>query len=158
MSFRQQFDSGEWRALQLAPFLGPEWCRRPAIAASRPRSCRSSNGGCPRPAARPATSTARCSSPSAPTCPRFAEEYDGYEETIVGGLAAVGRILVGQPLVEVELFGNSLINILGAGMTRARGPYGKQATPEGEQMLTMLEEFLRPRVVFPSEPRSGSAA
>jgi len=87
-----------------------------------------------------------------------AEEYDGYEETIVGGLAAVGRILVGQPLVEVELFGNSLINILGAGMTRARGPYGKQATPEGEQMLTMLEEFLRPRVVFPSEPHSGSAA
>ena len=43
-------------------------------------------------------------------------------------------------------------------MTRARGPYGKEATPEGEQMLTMLEEFLRPRVVFPAEPRSGSAA
>ena len=157
MSFRQQFDSGEWRALQLAPFLvlssvtgryrgftteELQVFERWLAEASRA----------------PGNLNREVLQPVYADVSAFAEQYADYEETIVGGLAAVGRILVGQPLVEVELFGNSLINILGAGMTRARGPYGTQATPEGEQMLMMLEEFLRPRVVFPSEPRSGSAA
>ena len=33
-------------------------------------------------------------------------------------------------------------------MARARGPYGKKPTTESAQMLTMLEEFLRPGITF----------
>jgi hypothetical protein len=157
MSFRQQFDSGEWLALQLAPFLVLSGVSG-RYRGFRTEEMQVFERWLSEASRAPGNLNREVLQPVSADVPAFAEAYDGYGETIVGGLAAVGRLLVGQPLIEVELFGDALINILGVGMTRARGPYGKEATPEGEQMLTMLEEFLRPRVVFPAEPGAGSAA
>jgi hypothetical protein len=41
-----------------------------------------------------------------------------------------------------------LIHVLGEGIARARGPYGKQITTESSQMLVMMDEFLRPGIFF----------
>ncbi len=155
MSFRQQFDAGQWRTLQFAPFLilsgvsgryrdfaleemhvFEHWLDQASRA--------------------PGSLSREVLTPVSADVTGFAAAFEDYELTIVSGLTSAGRILVGQPLVEVELFRDALVKVLGAGLARARGPYGQEPTAEGEQMLTMLEEFLRPRVVFPAE--TGDAA
>lgn len=153
--FRQQFDARQWRALQFAPYLilsgvtgryrdfGVEELlvfERWLDEASRA----------------PGNLSREVLGPVSADAMTFADAYAGYNVTIVSGLTAVAEILIGQPQLEVELFRDALIKVLGRGMARARGPYGKQPTPDGEQMLTMLDEFLRPGVVFAS--RSGDAA
>lgn len=149
MSLRQQFDSRQWRALQLAPFLilsgvsgryrdfafeEMQVFERCLHQASRAPGCLT------REVLRPVTAHVD----------EFAIEFEDYEVTIVSGLADVGNILIGQPPTEVELFRDALVKVLGTGLARARGPYGKDPTAEGAQMLAMLEEFLRPRRSFPA--------
>jgi hypothetical protein len=147
MTFREQFDSVQWRTLQRAPFLvlsgvsgrygrfAPEevivFERWLGAAASAPGSL----------------SREVLSSVAADTTGLLAE-YEAYGGTIVSGLTSVSDVLLGQPLPEIEAFRNALINVLGAGVARARGPYGRQLTTESSQMLTMMEEFLRPGIFF----------
>jgi hypothetical protein len=80
--------------------------------------------------------------------PGLVAEYDGYGGTIVSGLTSVSDTLVDQPPPEIEAFRSALIHVLGAGIARARGPYGRQLTTESSQMLMMMEEFLRPGMFF----------
>jgi hypothetical protein len=155
MSFREQFDSAQWRALQLAPFLilGGVSGRYRGFA---PEEMLVFERWLDEASRAPGNLNREVLSPVSADLPGFAADFEHYEVTIVSGLTAVARILVDQPPLEVDLFRTALIKVLGAGMARARGPYGKQMTVEDEQMLTMLEEFLRPTVVFPA--RSGDAA
>lgn len=88
----------------------------------------------------------------------IAAQYDGYAGTISSGLTAVGDVLVGQPVSEVNGFRHALIHVLGAGVARARGPYGQEPTTEAAQMLTMLDEFLRPGFNFAPDPVADAAA
>lgn len=155
MGFREQFDNQEWRALELAPFLilcGVSGRYRDF----RVEEMQVFERWLDEASRAPGNLNREVLGPVSGDVPAFAEEFDRYDETIVSGLSAVGRILAGHPPIEVELFRDALVNVLGAGITRARGPYGKHATAEGEQMLTMLDEFLRQGVAFPVEP--GDAA
>ena len=155
MSFREQFDSGQWRALQFAPFLilGGVSGRYRGFASQEMLVFERWLDEASR---APGNLNREVLGPVSADVPGFRADFEDYELTIVSGLTAVGKILVGQPLLEIELFRTALVKILGAGMARARGPYGKQMTVEDEQMLTMLEEFLRPTDVFPAQ--SGDAA
>ena len=147
MSFRQQFDTTQWHRLQLAPFLilsgvsgryrdfaveetivFEHWLDEAARAPG-------------------ALSREVLSSVSADIS-EITADYETYQGTIVSGLTAVADLLVGQPVPEGEAFRAALVHVLGAGMARARGPYGKKPTTESAQMLTMLEEFLRPGITF----------
>jgi len=75
-------------------------------------------------------------------------EYERYDGTISSGLLSVSEVLSGQPPGESDAFRHALVQVLGAGVARARGPYGQEPTLEGSQMLTMLDEFLRPGLHF----------
>ena len=75
-------------------------------------------------------------------------DYETYDVTIVSGLTAVAELLVGQPVAESDAFRGASIQVLRAGMAPARCPYGKKPTTESAQMLTMLQEFLRPGITF----------
>ena len=85
-------------------------------------------------------------------------QHEAYAGTISSGLTAVGDVLVGQPLREVNAFRHALIDVLGAGVARARGPYGQKPTTEASQMLMMLDEFLRPGINFASDPVGDAAS
>ncbi len=147
MSFREQFDAAQWRTLQVAPFLvlsgvsgryrdfGVEetavferWLDEAARA--------------------PGALNREVLGSVVLGISDLAADYARYEGTIVSGLTAVSGLLVGQPVPEVDGFRRALIQVLGAGLARARGPYGKVPTTEAAQMLTMLEEFLRPGITF----------
>lgn len=82
--------------------------------------------------------------------------YSQFEGTITSGLTQVAEILSGPTADEGQLLRESLIQVLGHGLAKARGPYGRVLTTEAEQMLTMLDEFLRPGVMFGTRP--GDAA
>lgn len=147
MTFREQFDSVQWRTLQYAPFLilsgvsgryGNFAVEEVAVferwldAAARA----------------PGTLSGEVLSSVADDLTELATEFECYGGTIVSGLTSVSDVLVHQPQSEVEAFRSALIHVLGAGIARARGPYGKQLTTESSQMLTMMEEFLRPGIFF----------
>jgi hypothetical protein len=147
MTFREQFDSVQWRTLQFAPFLilsgvsgryGHFAVEEVAVferwldAAVRA----------------PGRLNREVLSSVAADMTELSAEYECYGGTIVSGLTAVGDVLVDQPLPEIEAFRSALIHVLGAGIARARGPYGKQITTESSQMLMMMEEFLRPGIFF----------
>jgi hypothetical protein len=155
MNFERQFDPAQWRTLQFAPFLilsgvsgryrgfaDEEMLVFERWLAEASRA--------------PGVLSREILAPVSADVTEFAEAYAQYDDTIVSGLTAVAEILVGQPPLEVQLFRDALIDVLGMGLGRARGPYGRELTNEGEQMLTMLDEFLRPGVVF--GPASGDAA
>lgn len=75
--------------------------------------------------------------------------FETYDATIVSGLTSVADVLERRDAGETALFRRALIDVLGLGLATARGPYGQQPTLESEQMLVMMEEFLRPGVSFP---------
>ena len=147
MGLREQFDATQWRSLQLAPFLvlsgvsgryrdfgGEEmvvferWLEEAARA--------------------PGALNREVLGSVVASITELTAAYARYEGTIVSGLTTVGDLLAGQPVAEINGFRHALIHVLGAGMARARGPYGKSTTTEAAQMLTMLDEFLRPGVTF----------
>jgi hypothetical protein len=147
MRFREQFDDAQWGSLQLAPFLvlsgvsgryrhfGVEemvvferWLDEAARA--------------------PGALNREVLGSVVAGITDLTADYARYEGTIVSGLTTVGDLLAGQPVPEIDAFRKALILVLGAGMARARGPYGKAPTTEAAQMLTMLDEFLRPGVTF----------
>ena len=147
MSFREQFDSAQWRTLQLAPFLilsGVSGRYRDFAVEEMVVFERWLDEA----ARAPGSLNREVLSSVAADITGLAAEYARYDGTIVSGLAAVGDILVCQPEPEVDAFRGALVQVLGTGIARARGPYGKQLTTESEQMLEMLEEFLRPGVTF----------
>ena len=147
MTFREQFDPVQWRTLQYAPFLvlsgvsgryGNFVVEEVAVferwldAAVRA----------------PGSLSREVLASVATDITELTSEYECYGGTIVSGLTAVGEVLIHQPLPEVEAFRSALIHVLGAGIARARGPYGKELTTESSQMLTMMDEFLRPGIFF----------
>jgi hypothetical protein len=147
MSFREQFDSAQWRTLQFAPFLilsGVAGRYRDFAGEEMAAFERWLDEA----ARAPGSLNREVLSSVAADVTGIAVEYASYDGTIVGGLTAVGDVLVGQPEPEIDGFRGALIHVLGAGIARARGPYGKELTTESAQMLEMLEEFLRPGVTF----------
>ena len=157
MRFREQFDSGQWSRLQFAPFLilsgvsgryrdfAPEEMavfERWLDAAARA----------------PGSLNREVLTSVSADITAIAARYEGYAGTISSGLTAVGDVLVGQPVPEVNGFRHALIHVLGAGVARARGPYGQEPTTEASQMLMMLDEFLRPGINFAPDPVAEAAA
>jgi hypothetical protein len=155
MSFREQFDPGHWRALQLAPFLILSGVsgRYRGFATDEMLVFEHWLGEASR---APGGLNRDILAPVSANVAGFATAFEDYQITIVSGLTAVGRILVGQPESEVVLHRTALVNILGRGLARARGPYGREVTTQDEQTLVMLEEFLLPGIAFPAD--SGDAA
>ena len=147
MTFEEQFDPVGWRSLQLAPFLvlsgvsgryGRFAVEEVAVferwldAAARS----------------PGALTREVLSSVATDLVELTAEYECYGGTIVSGLTRVSEVLAGQPPSEADAFRSALIHVLGTGIARARGPYGKQLTTESSQMLMMMDEFLRPGIFF----------
>jgi hypothetical protein len=154
MTFKEQFDSVQWRTLQYAPFLvlsgvagryGNFAVEEVAVferwldAAMRA----------------PGSLNREVLSSVAADITELTSEYECYGGTIVSGLTSVSDVLVHQPPPEIEAFRSALIHVLGAGVGRARGPYGKELTTECSQMLVMMEEFLRPGIFFAPETAAG---
>ncbi len=147
MGYREQFTPTQWRALQLAPFLVLSGicgrCRdfpvEETIVFERwlDEASRA-----------PGTLSGEVLSSVSADMSAVLADYESFPGTIVSGLTTVIGVLVGQPLDEIDAFREALIHVLGEGIARARGPYGKQITTESAQMLLMLEEFLRPDIVF----------
>jgi hypothetical protein len=147
MSFRERFDSAQWRTLQFAPFLilsGVAGRYRDFAVEEMAVFERWLDEA----ARAPGSLNREVLSSVAADITGIALDYASYDGTIVSGLTAVADVLVGQPEPEIDGFRGALIHVLGTGIARARGPYGKEATTESEQMLMMLEEFLRPGVTF----------
>lgn len=155
MAFRPQFSAHEWRALEFAPFLvlsavsgryrgfAPEemlvFERWLTEASEAPGRLNHELLASVRDDLDPLTTA-----------------YADYEGTITSGLTRVAELLSGDLAVEGRLLRDALVRVLGFGIARARGPYGRELTTESEQMLTMLDEFLRPGLVFGASP--GDAA
>jgi hypothetical protein len=147
MTFREQFDSVQWRTLQFAPFLilsgvSGRYGRFPVEEVAVFERWLDAAARAPGRLNREVLSSV------AADITDLTAEYECYGGTIVSGLTSVGDVLVDQPLPEVEALRSALIQVLGAGIARARGPYGKQITTESSQMLTMMDEFLRPGIFF----------
>jgi hypothetical protein len=157
MRVREQFDSDQWSMLQFAPFLilsgvsgryrdfAPEEMvvfQRWLDAATRA----------------PGSLNREVLTSVSVDITAIAARYEGYSGTISSGLTAVGDVLVGQPVPEVDGFRHALIHVLGVGVARARGPYGQELTTEASQMLMMLDEFLRPGINFAPDPVADAAA
>jgi hypothetical protein len=157
MRFTEQFDSDQWSRLQFAPFLilsgvsgryrdfAPEEMavfERWLDAAARA----------------PGSLNREVLASVSADITAIAAQYEGYAGTISSGLTAVGDVLAGQPVTEVNGFRHALIHVLGAGVARARGPYGQEPTTEASQMLMMLDEFLRPGINFAPDPVADAAA
>jgi hypothetical protein len=147
MTFREQFDSVQWKTLQFAPFLvlsgvsgryGRFAVEEVAVFERWLDAAAQAPGRLNR----------EVLSSVATDITELSTEYSCYEGTIVSGLTSVCDVLADQPPPEVEAFRRALIHVLGGGIARARGPYGKQLTTESSQMLTMMEEFLRPGIFF----------
>ena len=147
MTFRGQLDSVQWRTLQFAPFLilsgvsgrYGNFAAEEVVVFERWLDA----------AARaPGSLSREVLSSVAADLTELSTEYECYGGTIVSGLTAVSDVLVHQPQPEIEAFRSALIHVLGAGIARARGPYGKVVTTENSQMLVMMEEFLRPGIFF----------
>jgi len=155
MAVEQQFDPESWRTMQFAPF----WILSGISGRYRGFAVEEllvferwldeagrAPGGLSRAVLGPVSADMTS----------YAAEFELRDETIVSGLTRTGEILAGHPPLEVELFHDALINVLGMGLAKARGPYGREPTVEGEHMLTMLAEFLRPGITFGANP--GDAA
>ncbi len=147
MRFREQFEPDQWSTLQLAPFLilsgvsGRYRDFAPAEMAVFERWLDAA-------ARAPGNLNREVLTSVTADITELTAEYECYDGTIVSGLTSVSDVLVHQPLPEIEAFRSALIHVLGAGIARARGPYGQQLTTESSQMLTMMEEFLRPGIFF----------
>ena len=123
MSFREQFDSAQ-RTLQFAPFLilsGMSGRYRDFAVEEMAVFERWLDEA----ARAPGSLNREVLSSVATDITEITVDYERYDGTIVSGLTAVGDILVGQPEPEVDGFRGALIHVLGAGIARARGPYGK---------------------------------
>jgi hypothetical protein len=156
MRFREQFDSDQWRTLQFAPFLilsGVSGRYRDFD----PKELAVFERWLDAAARAPGSLNREVLTSVSVDIDAIAAQYEGYAGTISSGLNAVGEVLVGQPVPEINGFRHALINILGAGVARARGPYGQEPTTEASQMLTMLDEFLRPGINFAPDPVSHTA-
>jgi hypothetical protein len=147
MTLREQFDSVQWRTLQFAPFLilsGVSGRYRHFAVVEVAVFERWLDAAM----RAPGNLNREVLSSVAADITELTAEYECYGGTIVSGLTSVSDVLVHQPVPEIEAFRSALIHVLGAGIGRARGPYGKQLTPESSQMLLMMEEFLRPGMFF----------
>ncbi len=157
MRFREQFDSDQWSTLQFAPFLilsgvsGRYRDFAPAEMAVFERWLDAA-------ARAPGSLNREVLTSVTADINAIAAQYEGYAGTISSGLTAVGDVLVGQPAPEVNGLRHALIHVLGAGVARARGPYGREPTTEASQMLMMLDEFLRPVINFAPDPVADAAA
>ncbi len=155
MTGRDQFDAQQWQLLQLAPFLvlsgvSGRYRRFPAPELQvferwLGEACRA-----------PGRLSRAVLTSVADDLDGTTAAFECSEVTIVSGLTAIGAVVAGQPADEVACFRHALVRVLGEGLARARGPYGREVTVEGGQLLTMLEEFLRPTVSFRARP--GDAA
>ncbi len=157
MSVREQFDGAQWSVLQLAPFLvlsGVSGRYRNFPREEMTVFERWLDAA----AQAPGNLNREVLTSVSSDLTTIASHYELYEGTISSGLTAVGDILVGQPLPEVDAFRQALIHVLGEGVARARGPYGQKPTTEASQMLTMLDEFLRPGINFAPDPLADSKA
>ncbi len=146
MTFRAQFDSVQWQALQLAPFLvlsGVSGRYRHFAVEEVAVFERCLDAA----ASAPGNLNREVLSSVASDLTALTADYESYGGTIVSGLTSVGNVLADQPLPEIDAFRSALIHVLGAGIARARGPYGKQLTTESAQMLMMMEDFLRPGAI-----------
>jgi hypothetical protein len=147
MTFTEQFDSVEWRRLQVAPFLILSGVsgRYGNFAVEEVTVFERWLDAALR---APGSLNREVLSSVAAEITELTAEYECYGGTIVSGLTSVAEVLVNQPQPETDAFRSALIHVLGAGVARARGPYGKEMTSESSQMLVMMEEFLRPGVSF----------
>ena len=139
MSFREQFDPGQWRALQLAPFLilGGVSGRYRGFATQEMLVFERWLDEASR---APGNLNREVLGSVSADVPGFAADFEDYELTIVSGLTAVGRILVGQPPLEVELFRTAVVKVLGAGMARARSELTWERT--AQMTLELYERAL----------------
>ena len=157
MRFREQFEADQWSTLQLAPFLilsgvsGRYRDFAPTEMAVFERWLDAA-------ARAPGNLNREVLTSVTADLNTIAARYEGYAGTISSGLTAVGDVLVGQPVREVNDFRHALVHVLGAGVARARGPYGQEPTTEASQMLVMLDEFLRSGISFAPDPVADAAA
>ena len=157
MRFREQFEPDQWSTLQFAPFLilsgvsGRYRDFAPAEMAVFERWLDAA-------ARAPGNLNREVLTSVTADIDAIAAQYEGYAGTISSGLTAVGDVLVGQPVHEVNGFRHALVHVLGAGVARARGPYGQEPTTEASQMLVMLDEFLRSGIHFAPDPVADAAA
>ena len=147
MTFREHSDFVQWRTLQLAPFLVlsgvsgryGRFAVEELVVFERWLDAAARS---------PGSLSHEVLSSVVEDLAEISAEYECYGGTIVSGLTSVSEVLAAQPRPEAEAFSSALIHVLGAGIARARGPYGQQMTTESSQMLMMMEEFLRPGVFF----------
>ena len=157
MRFRERFDPDQWGRLQFAPFLilsGVSGRYRdfpPQEMAVFERWLDAA-------ARAPGSLNREVLTSVSAEINEIAGRYEGYTGTISSGLISAGDVLIGQPLSEVDAFRHALIHVLGGGIARARGPYGREPTTEASQMLLMLDEFLRPGINFAPDPAADAAA
>jgi hypothetical protein len=157
MRFREQFDSAQWNTLQSAPFLVLSGVSG-RYRNFDPREQAVFERWLDAAARAPGTLSREVLTSVAADLTALAARYEDYEGTISSGLTAVSEVLVGQPLAEVDAFRAALIQVLGEGVARARGPYGREPTTEAAQGLVMLDEFLRPGINFAPDPVADEAA
>ena len=68
--------------------------------------------------------------------------YEGDDRTIAGGLCGVAEVLATVPVAEAQLVKEMLIDHLGRSFATARGPFGREATADDQNMLELVAEFL----------------
>lgn len=66
------------------------------------------------------------------------------ERPLVSGVRQVTEVLAGMDAQMARDYKLALLRI-GVGLATARGPYGRQVSPENEQMLVLLAELLELR-------------
>lgn len=66
------------------------------------------------------------------------------ERPLVSGVRQVTEVLAGMDAQVARDYKLALLRI-GVGLATARGPYGRQVSPENEQMLVLLAELLELR-------------
>ena len=66
------------------------------------------------------------------------------ERPLVSGMRQVTEVLAGMDAQVARDYKLALLRI-GVGLATARGPYGRQVSPENEQMLVLLAELLELR-------------
>jgi hypothetical protein len=74
--------------------------------------------------------------------PELVEAYGQDPRSIVTGLLEVERLLARLPEEEAETFRSMLVDTVGMGVARARGPFGVEATREDLERVEMAASLV----------------
>jgi hypothetical protein len=84
-------------------------------------------------------------------CGRLSEVLAEFEQDgrpIVSGLLQVDTLLATRPAAEAHAVRLLLVDTVGMGIARARGPFGVEATREDAERLELAEAILAPTPAF----------